>query len=271
MSDILHTRARQPAKKKRGRPKQGPLAYARAAFWARSVQIVARKKFSELEREISPDSAKPRDGGGFSQPHAWSKYARGKRVPRPPELGDESAVFLAEALYPGTISAYSSITWDFLQESDFQLADLPKLGDRVSPSVLNTLRCGDIEHMDSNRITLSPAGYAYASRIQHFDVLGLMLMQWHGRTAQDLRIHHIFYARLWLMRASRWLFPFRMTRNLLLPLIEERVPELGLLSGPSDLSLAKTDEDIARDAYYGLLFGGESFLLPVPDRDGGFI
>ena len=58
----------------------------------------------------------PRDGGGFEQPNAWLKYAKGERCPLPPYKGDKSPVVQAEKRYPGTKAVYDSIIWDLLYD-----------------------------------------------------------------------------------------------------------------------------------------------------------
>jgi len=239
---------------KRGRPKRDPLEMARAAWWARGVQFASRKGFAELERKLNPTKVRPRDTGGFTQPYAWDKYARGERIPTPPTTGKNcSPILLAEQCYRGTSFCYFSITWDVLKNG--KELNLPALARRVAPEVMRQLDREKYETSKKYGLILSPAAIADIANIRHLDVLGLMLMQWRGGYYDFLRDFHVYYAREWLLSASRWIFPFRMTRNLLLPLIEERVPELGILTGPLGMSLDRTVEQQLRAVHRAMLLG----------------
>lgn len=252
-----------PSRPRRGRPPRKLLERARGAFWAWSVRIDSGKDFASIERELSPKIFRRLDGGSYDQPHAWSKYSRGARTPEPPEKGTISPVIRAEGMYPGSSLAYTSITWDLLYPQQNPLVRPLPLTKRLSPYVLERISPEHIVARDRNRILLSNEGIRRAVLIKHIDALGLLLMQWRNGDRKRLSVEHILYTRFWLSYAFESMSNFAKCRQLLITLIEENVPELGVLEGPGGLDLSKPLEERYRDA----IFAG--FLVGVP-VGGGF-
>ena len=247
----------------RGRPPRTRLEKAKAAFWAWGVQMAAGKDFAHIERELSLKTFRQREDGGYDQPHAWSKYSRGARKPEPPEKGIESPVIRAERKYPGSALAYTSITWDLLYPSQNPLVKPLPLARRLSPYVLERISPEHIVTRDRNRILLSNEGVRRTVLIKHIDALGLLLMQWRNGDRKRLSVEHILYTRVWLSQAFESMSRFAKCKELLVSLIEENVPELGVLEGPGGLDLSKPLEERYRDA----IFAG--FLVGIP-LEGGF-
>ncbi len=247
---------------RRGRPNASIRELSRAAYWAWSVQKIAGKTFAELEREMTSQPFSRRDGGGFNQPHAWLKYAKGKRTPTRPVKGDKSQVVQAERRYPGTRAIYDSIAWDLMYESHKKPAKRLKLTARISPFVLDRIDPKEIEEKDQYRILLTEKGIANLILIRHLDAFGVLLMQWRNLDWERLDITLIHLARTWLLYSFQSMEPFVTCRRLLTKLIHHNVVELGLLYGPYGLDPKKNLEDRVRDAYFAALLGGVAVEAP---------
>lgn len=250
---------------RRGRPKSPILDCTRASYWAWSVQKVAGKSFAELEREMAPRQFPRRDGGGFEQPNAWLKYAKGDRCPSPPSKGDKSPVVLAEKRYPGTQAVYDSIVWDLLYDGQKQPTKRLKLTSRISPYILNQIDPKHIEEKDQYRILLTAEGVSRLVFVRHLDAFGLVLMQWRNLDWERVDISLIYIARTWLLYSLQWMEPFVTCRRLMTKLIHHNVRELGLLNGPGGLDPNKTLDERVSDAYFAALLGG--VVVNVPSID----
>ncbi len=246
----------------RGRPSAPICDLARASYWAWSVQRAAGKSFAELEREMTLLPFSQRDGGGFNQPHAWLKYAKGERTPTPPSKGDKSPVVHAEKRYPGTRAIYDSIVWDLMYDDQTKPTKRLKLTSRISPFVLNKIDPKDIEKKDQYRILLTADGISSLVLIRHLDAFGLLLMQWRNLDWERLDISLIFLARTWLLYSFQWMEPFVTCRRLMAKLIHHNIRELGLLNGPGGLDPNKTFDERARDAFFSALLGGVAVEVP---------
>lgn len=251
---------------KRGRPKSPVLDRVRAAYWAWTVQMSAAKSFAELEREMAFRAFPARDGGGFVQPNAWLKYAKGQRSPLPPSKGDKSPVVRAEARYPGTRAAYDSIIWDLMYDEQSRPMKRLKLTSRVSPHVLSLIKPKHIQERDRYRILLTHEGIADLVFIRHLDAFGLLLMQWRNLDWERADVSQIYLARTWLLYSFQWMEPFVTCRRLITKLIHQNVAELGLLDGPGGLDPIKTRDERLRDALFSALFGG--VVVNLPSLDG---
>lgn len=240
----------------RGRPPRTPLEKARAAYWAWGVQMAAGKNFAQIERELSLKRFTQRGDGGYDQPHAWSKYSRGARRPEPPEKGIESPVIQAERKYPGSSLAYTSIAWDLLYASQKSPDIRLRLTGRISSYVLERIKPEHIAKRDAKRILLTDEGVARTVLIKHIDALGLLLMQWRNGDGERLSVQHILYTRTWLLHAFESMPLFAKCKKLIVSLIEESVPELGVLEGPGGLDASKTMEERYRDAMLAGLLSG---------------
>lgn len=249
-------------KRARGRPALALLDRARSAFWAWTVKERSGLDFAALERELSVSPFCKREGGGYEQPYAWYKYAKGERTPSPPSDGKMSPVLLAERKFPGTALAYQSITWDLIYPAEKDLLTPMQLSNRVSSYVLDHLDEKHIESRDSHRILLTPEGVARTVLIKHMDALGLLLMQWRNGTPKRLSIELVYFTRTWLLHAFEWITPFPECRHLLLRLFEENLDELGVLEGPGGLSLQKSQDERISDAYWAALFAE---VVPVEE------
>lgn len=250
-----------PETGKRGRPRLGLLDRARASFWARSVQKSAGISFAAIERELSPSSVKARPGGGYEQPHAWNKYAKGIRAPLPPTHGDASPVFRAEKKYPGTAAAYSSLTWDLLYPEESGPPEPMRLSSKFAPYVKEKIKKLDVVAQDPYRILLTEESIGTASMIGHIDALGLLLMQWRNGASKRYSESLVFHTRNWLILAFELHHPIPDCRNQLIALIEEHVPELGVLDGPGGLSREKNTDQRKIDARSACLLSGHDFYL----------
>ncbi|MHB1359388.1 MAG: hypothetical protein ACYCWC_07365 [Rhodocyclaceae bacterium] len=197
-----------------------------------------------------------RDGGGFEQPNAWLKYAKGERSPLPPSEGDKSPVVRAETLYPGTRATYDSILWDLMYDDQSQPAKRMKLTSRIAPYVLSRIDPVHIEKRDQYRMLLTPDGVSRLVLIRHIDALGLLLMQWRNLDWGRADIFLIYIARTWLLLSFQWMEPFVTCRHLLKKLIHHNVRELGLLNGPGGLDPNKNHDERVRDAYWASFVGG---------------
>lgn len=217
--------------------------------------MAACKDFAEIERELSPKPYRHREDGGYDQPHAWSKYSRGDRTPEPPERGPESPIVRAEKRYPGSALAYTSITWDLLYPSHSPPVKPLPLTSRLSPYVLERISPEHIVERNKYRILLTDEGICSSVLIKHIDALGLLLMQWRNGDRRRLSVEQSLYTRIWLSHAFEWMPLFIRCKELIASLIEENVPELGVLEGPFGLDLSKTMEERYRDALYGGLLG----------------
>lgn len=249
-------------KRARGRPALALLDRARSAFWAWTVKERSGLDFAKLERVLSASPIYKIDGGGYQQPCAWHKYAKGERTPAPPSDGEKSPVLLAEREFPGTALAYQSITWDLIYPAEKDLLTPLQLSNRVSPYVLGRLDEKHIESIDSHRILLTPEGVARTVLIKHIDALGLLLMQWRNGTPKRLSIELVYFTRTWLLHAFEWITPFPECRHLLLRLFEENLAELGVLDGPGGLSLQKSQDERIKDAYWAAWLAG---VVPIEE------
>lgn len=229
---------------------------ARSAFWAWTVKNQSGLDFAALERELLPESVRPRAGGGYEQPYAWYKYAKGERAPLPPEKGENSPVLIADKRYPGTAQAYQSFTWDLLYPADEVLPKPLALTNRISPYVLSRLDEEDIEGIDQERILLTLEGAGRAVLIKHFDAFGLLLMQWRNGTPERLSVELVYLTRIWLLHAFEWMSPFPECRHLLLELFQENLCELGVLEGPGGLDLDKNMQERMNDAFWAAFLSG---------------
>lgn len=241
---------------KRGRPRSPILNRARAAYWAWTTKIAAGMSFAEIERELAPRPFPRRDGGGFEQPNAWLKYAKGNRCPLPPNEGKMSPVVRAERRYSGTQAIYESIVWDLMYDDHSRPAKRMKLTARISPQVLRLIEPQHIEKKDQYRVLLTPDGIARLVLVRHLDALGLLLMQWRNLDWERADISLIFFVRKWLLFSFQWMEPFAACRCLMAKLIHHNVMEIGLLNGPGGLDPAKSLEQCVRDAYLAALMGG---------------
>lgn len=239
-----------------GRNRKSILDRTRAAYWAWTVQMTAGKTFSKLERELALRPFPRRDGGGFEQPHAMSKYARGERCPIPPSKGDASPVVRAEARYPGTRAAYDSITWDLLYDPKSPLAKRLRLTSRISPYVLERIKPEHIQKKDRYRLLLTHEGIAHLVFIRHLDAFGLILMQWRNLDWDRADICMIYLARTWLLLSFQWMEPFVTCRRLLMKLIHQNVGELGPLNGLNGLDPKKATNERVSDAFFAAFVGG---------------
>lgn len=232
---------------KRGRPHNSPLELARSRFWAWHVRNTANKSFAELERELKPNSAKTRDGGGFIQHHAWLKYSKGERCPLPPTKGDKSPVLLAEKIYPGTAAAYDSITWDCLGLTEYPPTKPPELTRRISPIIMNRLKPNYIERVDGYSLLLNPLGFACVALIPHIDALGMMLMQWRlgGRDRFDYLL--VFFFRHWIVFKAKKLPELETWFDQFLEMVDHYAPELGCLSLSKIIGSSVNEDDILRE------------------------
>jgi hypothetical protein len=249
--------------KKRGRPKSSILDRARASYWAWGVRQTAGKSFAEIERELVTREFPRRDGGGFEQPNAWLKYAKGERCPIPPSNNEMSPVVLAEKIYPGTSANYDSIVWDLLYDSQSKPPEPLKLTSRITPYVLNRIDPKHIEEKDELRILLSPEGVSNLVLVRHLDAFGLLLMQWRNLDWKRLDISLIFLARRWLLYSFQWMEPFVTCRHIMAHLIHHNVRELGLLNGPGGLAPQKSLDVQLHDAIFAALLGGVE--IPITD------
>lgn len=250
---------------RRGHPKSPILERARASYWAWTVQRAAGKTFAELEREMALRQFPPRAGGGFEQPYAWNKYAKGERCPWPPSKGEKSPVVQAEKRYPGTRTVYDSIVWDLMYAYQAQPTKRLKLTSRISPFILNQIDPKHIEEKDQYRILLTTEGISGLVFVRHLDAFGLLLMQWRNLDWERVDISLIYIARTWLLFSFQWMEPFVTCRLLMTRLIHHNVPELGLLNGPGGLDPNKTFVERARDASFAALLGG--IVVNVPSID----
>lgn len=248
--------------RKAGRPKSPILDRARASYWAWTVKGQAGKSFAELERELALRQFQKRDGGGFEQPNAWLKYAKGERCPLPPSESRNSPVLLAEKRYPGTRAIYDSIAWELMYDSKTPPEKPFQLTSRISPFVLNKINPKHIQKKDRYRILLSPEGISSLVLMRHLDAFGLLLMQWRNHDSDRLDIPLVYLTRTWLLFSFQWMEPFKTCRKLIAQLIHRNLPELGLLNGPGGLDPQKTHEERARDAYMAALLGGVRIELP---------
>lgn len=246
-------------KLRRGRPPLTPLEKARGAYWAWAVQMAAGKDFARIERELSQKPYRHREDGGYDQPHALSKYSRGARTPEPPTHGASSPVRRAERKYPGSSLAYTSITWDLLYPPQNPPDSPLPLTGRLSSYVLERITPEHVVDRDANRILLTDEGVFRTVLIKHIDALGLLLMQWRNGDRERLSIQHVLYTRIWISHAFELMPLFAKCKKLIVPLIEENVPELGVLEGPGGLDLSKTMEERYRDAMFGGLLAGVPF------------
>lgn len=245
-------------KLRRGRPPLTLLEKARGAYWAWALQMGVGKDFACIERELSPKPFRHREDGGYDQPHALSKYSRGARTPEPPKHGASSPVYRAERKYPGSSKAYTSITWDLLYPSQNPPENPLPLTGRLSPYVLERILPKDIVDRDENRILLTDDGVSRTVLIKHIDALGLLLMQWRNGDRERLSVPHIFFTRHWLLHAFEWMPVFVKCKGLIVPLIEENIPELGVLEGCGGLDHSKTMEERHQDAFWAAFLGGVS-------------
>jgi hypothetical protein len=247
---------------RRGRPNSPVLHRARAAYWAWTVQMTAAKSFAKLEREMALRAFPTRDGGGFAQPNAWLKYAKGQRSALPPSEGDKSPVVRTEARYPGTRAAYDSIVWDLMYDAQSRPMKRLRLTSRVSPYVLSLIKPKHIQEKDKYRILLTHEGIADLVFIRHLDAFGLLLMQWRNLDWERADVSLIYLARTWLLFSFQWMEPFVTCRRMLTKLIHQNVGELGLLNGPGGLDPNKTPDECVRDAFFSALFGGVVVNVP---------
>lgn len=247
----------------RGRPRSPIVDRTRAAYWAWTVQRAAGKSFAELEREMALRQFPKRDGGGFEQPNAWLKYAKGERSPLPPSKGDKSPVLRAEVLYPGTRATYDSILWDMMYDDQSQPTRRMKLTSRIAPYVLTRIDSVHIEKQDQYRVLLTPDGISRLVLIRHLDALGLLLMQWRNLDWERADVYLIHMVRMWLLFSFQWMEPFVTCRSLLKKLIHHNVGELGLLNGPGGLDPNKTHEERVIDTYWACFTGGVA--VPIFD------
>jgi hypothetical protein len=241
---------------RRGRPRSPILDRTRASYWAWTVHRSAEKSFAELEREMALRKFPPRDGGGFEQPNAWLKYAKGERCPLPPSKGDKSPVVQAEKRYPGTKAVYDSIIWDLLYDDQTKPIKRLKLTSRISPNIFNLIDPKHIAEKDQYRILLTPDGISKLIFVRHLDAFGLLLMQWRNLDWERVDASLIYIARTWLLYSFQWMEPFVTCRHLMTKLIHHNVRELGLLNGPGGLDPNKTLDERARDAFFSALLGG---------------
>jgi hypothetical protein len=247
---------------KRGRRKSPILYRTRGAYWARTVQMTTGKPFAELEREMAPRRYSRRDGGGFDQPNAWLKYAKGLRTPTPPSEGKKSPIVRAEMHYPGTRAAYDSIAWDLMYDDRSKPTTRLKLTSRISPYVLSLINPKHIQQQDQYRILLTPEGISNLVLVRHLDAFGLLLMQWRNLDWERADVSLIYVARMWLLFSFQFMEPFVTCRQVIAKLIHRNVGELGLLNGPGGLDPNKTPDECARDAYFAALLGG--IVVNVP-------
>ena len=249
----------------RGRPKASVLDRVRGAYWARTVQMTAAKSFAVLEREMALKPFPRRDGGGYDQPHAWLKYAKGERTPFSPSESDTSPVLRAEVRYPGTRAVYDSIVWDLMYDAQSRPTKRMKLTSRISPFVLNLINPEHIQEKDQYRILLTHDGIANLVLMRHLDALGLLLMQWRNLDWERADVAMIYLARTWLLFSFQWMEPFVTCRGLIKKLIHQNVPEVGLLNGPCGLDPKKNTDERISDAFLSALIGGVAVDLPNID------
>lgn len=234
---------------RRGRPKNSILDLARASYWAWEVQKAARKPFAVLERELAHKQFRRRDGGGYAQPNAWLKYAKGKRCPTPPDKGNLSQVVQAEMHYPGTRATYDSIVWDLMYDAKSIPKKRLRLTSRISPLVLSWIDSEHIEEKDQYRLLLTEEGLKKIVRIKHLDAFGLLLMQWRNLDWERANPLFVYVTRMWLLNAFQWMEPLITCRRLMAKLIHHNVRELGLLYGLHGLDPKKSPEECADDAF----------------------
>ena len=96
--------------------------------------------------------------------------------------------------------------------------------------------------------------------IRHIDVLALMIIQLR-HSSSSIEISNIFYIRNWLLNASFVYVPFRRRKKLMLNLIEEKVDELGFMTGFAGIDKNKTDIEATRDSFIAALLSGKSVKL----------
>lgn len=250
---------------RRGRPKSPILDRARAAYWACTVQQTAAKSYAELEREMALRPFPIRDGGGYEQPNAWLKYAKGQRCPLPPNMGEKSPVVRANARYPGTQAAFDSIAWDLMYDAQSRPAKRLKLTSRIAPQILRLIDQKHIQEEDQYRILLTREGIEKLVLIRHIDALGVLLMQWRNLDWERADVSLIYLARTWLLFSFQWLPPFVTCRGLLTKLIHKNVEEFGLLNGPRGLDPKKTINERVDDALWAALLGGVSVNVSISD------
>lgn len=250
---------------RRGRPRSPILERTRASYWAWTVQRAAAMPFAELERELALRQFPRREGGGFEQPNAWLKYAKGERCPSPPCKGDESPVVQAEKRYPGTHDVYDSIAWELMYDYQTPPTKRLKLTSRISPFVLDKIDPKHIEDKDQYRILLTWDGISRLPLIRHLDAFGLLLMQWRNLDWHRIDVALIYIVRTWLLFSLQWMEPFVTCRHLITKLIHHNVRELGLLYGPAGLDPSKSHDERVRDAFLAALAGGVVLNLPSID------
>lgn len=251
-----------PRNKSRGRPRLGLLDRARASYWAYEVKQVSGKSFTVIERELSPEAVRGRDGGGFEQPHAWRKYANGDRAPRSPQQDKSSPVIRAENRYPGTADAYHSVTWDLLYSPENKPLQPQRLTHRIAHNVAERIRSKDIEKRTPCNILLTPQGIRRVASVSHIDAFGLLLMQWRNGTPNRLTVELIYFTRMWLLQALDRGSHFATCQHHILSLVEEHIPELGVLSGPDGLDPSKSEDNRLCDATMAGFFAG---IVSLPD------
>lgn len=249
------------SEEKRGRPSRSSLESARAAFWACNLSYLADKSLAEVEREIYPTRVKKRDGGGYEQPNSFNKYSKGEKAPRNPTTYLDSPVNLADINYPGSDLAYHSIFWEIVNNENIEI-NLSKYHHLVSVKVKKLLQTHDI-NIEKNNFPFSDDEFMKMVAIQHIDVLALMLMQLR-HSKNKVRTMHIFYIRNWLSNACFVYEPFKRCKTLMLKLIEEKVYELGLMTGIGGIDNNKTEIQASRDAFLAALLSGKTVELNSP-------
>lgn len=168
---------------KGGRPEKDACLRARDMYVARYLrERQPRRSYAalevELHRGLRPVLGERKNGGGPTQPHAWSKRAAGTRGISD-SLGDvPKTIKIAESLYPGVRERYESALWAalWLRGPNSTLRRLTwKL-----PTSLKVLLCrGD--NVDADDPILTVAEMQRVARLAHVDGLGQLLLQtyWH--------------------------------------------------------------------------------------------
>ena len=242
-----------------GRPKRSKIESARAAFWASNLSYKSEKSFPDIERELYPESIKKRDGGGFTQPFAFNKYAKGTRSPHHFDDCVDSPVTRAEKKYPGTQSAYSSIFWDLMTIADREI-DIKKFYSRISNLSKMQLKLCGVNLENRTQLLLTDNELAIIFRIKNIDVLGLMLLQIKSNK-ETIRYELIYLIREWLLKASLDYAPFKMCLYIIFEAIEENLIELGEMTGSFGLTVNSTDAEKQRGATMAAIFSGKTDLF----------
>lgn len=211
---------------RRGPKEKSRIEYARAAYWVCNLSYISGKSFTDLERLVTPWAVRKRDGGGFIQPYAFKKYATGQRTPS--ETGSQSPILLAEQHFPGSSSAYYSIFWDIVEMgvNSKTSTELEEVYKRTNLDVIKRL---ENVLLSPNLPILSDVGKFEARFLSSLDAFALLLLT--IRSSEAITVRDINDLQSWVVFNIKTQ-PFAMCSDLLLGILEEAIPELGIVTGP---------------------------------------